>query len=105
MQNDTDLQDALKLWTDGEPVRVFSIPTAPDPKRVWIYALAVLEGKSPDRSTLPNEEDRNTAYEIVKAIKGHGWRKAMQIHIGPKLPALEITKEIPRKQDTAQGNF
>jgi hypothetical protein len=105
MRNDTDLQDALKLWNEGKPLRVFNIPTAPDPARVWGYVLALLNGDSPSHLTLPNVEDRTTAREIVLAIEGHGWRKTMQIHIGPLLPALEIQSETPQAPDTAQGNF
>lgn len=92
MPNDTDLQDALKTWNEGKPIRVFQIPTAPDPPRVWTFALAVLDGKNPDHSTLPNGEDRYTAHEIVKSILGHGWRKTMQIHTSPQMQALEITR-------------
>lgn len=89
---DADLQEVLKRWDAGEPVRVFTIATAADQTAVWGFAFALLASGKPD-SADPLKLDpagQETAREIVKAVKGHGWRKCLQIHIGQYMPAIEI---------------
>jgi len=95
-------KEAVKLWDDGEPLRVFQVESeGATQENLWGAAMdclakgeaKILGAASLDEGRSFTTREIDVVNSIVHGAKSHGWAKMIWMHLDPRSPAITIQKE------------